>query len=378
MDIGAGVHHCRVTRNVFALQVSGRGTYLSVSGDDNEIDHNTFRNKNTEGQMLYVQGPGGAKMAQRTWIHHNHFHDFKSSGRNNSSGLHIGSSWRSMSPAHALVEHNLFVRNRGENEGAICNKSCDNIYRFNTILDSTELSLRHGHRCQVYANYFINTSGVRFFGHDHQIYSNYFEQCRPAIAIGNGGATIPPGPLTSHERPEYVKVVYNTLVNNRTNVQMGPRRNGLGCSDLVFANNMIVGGDKAVLIAGPLTNPTWEGNILWSTQPGELPMEGYAEIDPVLTKDDHGVRRLSPASPAIGRGIDSYRFVDVDIDGQPRSGKLDVGCDQFLAGSAFNRPLSEADVGPKAAEEQDRALIVAPMKKTAIDGAKRNASAGRD
>jgi poly(beta-D-mannuronate) lyase len=216
MRIGDGVHHCRVTRNLFELQVDGRGTYLSVFGDDNEIDHNTFRNKKTEGQMVYVQGPGRSEMARRTWVHHNAFLDFERSRRNNSTGLHIGSSYRSMSSAFSVAEYNLFVRNVGENEGAVCNKSCDNVYRYNTIVDSTELSLRHGHRCQVYGNFLINSGGVRFFGHDHVIYSNYFERCRPAVSIGNGGATIPPGSLQSHQRPDRVKVVYNTLVNNRS------------------------------------------------------------------------------------------------------------------------------------------------------------------
>ncbi len=67
----------------------------------------------------------------------------------------------------------------GENEGCICNKSCDNTYRFNTFGEgSTELSVRHGNRCDIYANFFIGCEGIRFFGHDHRIYSDYFP---PAI-----------------------------------------------------------------------------------------------------------------------------------------------------------------------------------------------------
>ena len=81
MTLEAGVHHCRVSRNVFELAVDEKARYLSVSGDDNEIDHNTFRNKSTEGQMIQVQGPGESGMAQRTWIHHNYFHDFRNSRR---------------------------------------------------------------------------------------------------------------------------------------------------------------------------------------------------------------------------------------------------------------------------------------------------------
>jgi poly(beta-D-mannuronate) lyase len=363
MSLGGGVHHCRVTRNVFALKVDGRATYLDVLGDDNEIDHNTFRDKDTEGQMLYVQGPGGDAMAQRTWVHHNYFLDFKPTGKNNATGLHIGSSWRSMSSAYSVAEYNLFVRNRGENEGAICNKSSDNIYRYNTIVDCTELSLRHGHRVEVYGNLIIDSSGVRFFAWDHRIFGNYFEGCRPAISVGNGDATIPPGQLTAHQRPDRVLVVYNTLVNNRSNVQMQGRKNGLGAEDLVFADNLIVGGNKAVTIGGPLARAKWQGNIVWNTEggAGDLPESGFTAIDPKLVKDDHGVWRLSAGSAAIGKGVGAYSFVEVDIDGQPRPDKgLDVGADQFSATGPTRHPLTEVEVGPKAPDEGDRPLIWAP------------------
>jgi poly(beta-D-mannuronate) lyase len=209
----------------------------------------------------------------------------------------------------------------------------------------------------------INSGGLRFFAHDHRVYGNYFERCRPAIAIGNGGATIPPGPLTSHERPDRVKVVYNTLVDNRANVQMSARRDGLGADDLVFANNVIVGGNKVVTIAGPLGNPTWAGNIVWGAEGGggDLPAVGFRVVDPGLVKDERGIHRLAAGSAAIGRGVGSYPFVKIDMDGQPRPEKgLDVGADQFSREAVVNRPLTEGDVGPKAPAEADRPLIGAP------------------
>jgi poly(beta-D-mannuronate) lyase len=369
MVIEAGAHHCRVTRNVFALKVEGRSTYLTVNGDDNEVDYNTFRDKNTEGQMCYVQGTGPgpgdtpALMAKRNWVHHNYFVDFGKGAPNNASGLHFGSSHRSMDPGYSVAEYNLFVRNIGENEGAICSKTTDAIYRYNMIIDSTELSLRHGHRARVYGNIMINSSGLRFFAHDHQIFSNYFENNRPAIAIGNGGATIPPGPLTSHQKPERVKIVYNTLVNNRANIQMGGRNNGLGADDIVVANNLIVGGNKAVAIAGPLKDPKWEGNILFNTDggAGDMPKDGFTEADPKLVKDKHGIQRLTEGSAAIGKGLGSYPFVSEDVDAQPRPGeKLDVGADQFSKEPPLNRPLTLKDVGPNAPPEKERPLISKP------------------
>jgi poly(beta-D-mannuronate) lyase len=363
MELGEGVHHSRVTRNVFELTVDGRARYLHVVGDDNEIDHNEFRNKDTEGQMLHVQGPRDRAMAQRTWIHHNYFHDFDNSRRNNSSALHIGHSGRSMTSAWSVVEHNLFVRTEGENEGGVCNKATDNVYRFNTFgEDSSELSLRHGKRCLVYGNFFLGSSGVRFFSHDHRIFSNYFEGCRPAIAIGNGGATIPPGELTSHERPDRVHVVFNTLVNNRTNVRMNGRRRGLGANDLVFANNIIVGGDEAVEIDGPLANPTWAGNVVWDNDggPGDIPGDGFSEIDPNLSSDEDRPWALGEGSPAISAGVGAFDYVTIDIDGQPRGEARDAGADQHSSEPPTNRPLTEADVGPHV-PEVDRPWISGPQ-----------------
>jgi poly(beta-D-mannuronate) lyase len=359
MRLETGAQHCRVTRNLFALKVDTKGTYVDVVGDDNEIDHNTFRDKDTEGEMLIVQGPAPDKVTRRTWIHHNYFVDFRNSHKNNASAIQIGLSSRSMDSAFSVVEHNLFVRTVGENEGAVCNKSCDNIYRYNTIVDCTELSIRHGHRVQAYGNFVFNSDGIRFFAHDHEIYSNYFEGCHPAINIGNGDGLIPPAKLTAHQRPERVKVVYNTFVDNKTNVQMAGRKDGLGAVDITVANNLIVGGPKAMTIAGPFEGAKLEGNVLWQTEPGDLPAGAFVMMDPGLTKDDRGVRRIANGSPLIGKGLGKYDFVKVDVDGQPRGARLDVGADQVSGAGVANRPSTEAEVGPKAAEE-GRALISAP------------------
>jgi poly(beta-D-mannuronate) lyase len=352
MELPAGTHHCRITRNVFQLSVSERGAYLTVSGDDHQIDHNTFRDKNTEGQMLQVQGPPAPTMAQRTWIHHNYFCNFANSGRNNSSALHIGHSSRSLTSAHSLVEHNLFVGTRGENEGAVCNKSCDNTYRFNTFGEGcTELSLRHGNRCLVYGNFFIGThGGLRFYGDDHKIFSNYFEGNDPALNIGNGDANVPPGQLTSHDRPDRVQVVFNTLVGNTTDVVMSGRSNGLGATGLVFANNIIQGGGRAVAIGGPLSDALWQGNILWENAegPGDIPVRGYTRIDPQCKQDATGVYRLQTGSPVIGKAAGSYPYVVTDMDGQDRGSTFDPGADQFSIVPIANRRLTPADVGPDA------------------------------
>jgi poly(beta-D-mannuronate) lyase len=350
VKLSDGTHHCRVTRNVFALRVARSASYMTVSGDDHEIDHNTFQDKNTEGKMLEIVGPGSSAMAQRAWIHHNYFFNFANANRNNASALHIGSSARSLSPAHCIVEYNLFVKTRGENEGAICNKACDNIYRFNTFGEGcTELSLRHGNRCLVYGNFFLGTrGGLRFFGDDHRIFSNYFERNRPAVQIGNGDGNVPPAKLTSHDRPDRVQFVFNTLVNNMSNVVMDRRKNGLGASHLVFANNIIQGGDRGVSIGGPLEEPKWKGNICWKTDAGDIPATGYMSVDPKLELAPDHRFQLRAGSPAIRRANGAYSDFELEIDGQKRGALLDVGADQLSSVPILNKILTLEDVGPFA------------------------------
>ena len=283
---------------------------MTVSGDDHEIDHNTFQNKNTEGQMLEVQGPRGRAMAQRTWIHHNYFYNFENSRRNNSSALHIGHSSRSLSAAHSVVEHNLFIKTRGENEGAsaisLATISIDSI-RSERAAPSYLCAM------EIVA-WFTATSlsalgaGCDSIGDDHRIFSNYFQDNRPAVQIGNGGANVPPAELTSHDRPDRVQFVFNTLIDNRSNVIMRNRRSGLGATHLIIANNIIQGGRNAASIEGPLPDATWQGNIIWGIEDevGDIPPAGYTSIDPQLQKGTGGIYRLGSGQSGHWS---SHRFV---------------------------------------------------------------------
>ena len=44
--------------------------------------------------------------------------------------------------------------------------------------------------------------------------------------------------------------------------------------------------------------------------------------------------------------VGDFAFVREDIDGQARTGKLDVGCDQRSDRPITHRPLTPRDVGP--------------------------------
>ena len=347
--VEAGANHCRYTRNVFQLTGKSRGYYLMISGDDTEIDHNSFQNKFTVGQMIIVHGPGTNLMAQRTWIHQNIFTNFPDTHQNNCSAIQIGVSGRSLSSAHSLVEDNLFIRCRGENEN-ICNKSCDNVYRYNTFgTDCSELSLRHGNGNIVYANFFIGSDGIRIFGKNDKIYSNYFQDCRRGIHIGNGDGVIPPSKLTAHDRPDGIQIVFNTVVNCRNSVMMQARRHGLGATNITFADNIIVGSGRLFAMDGPITNSIWRDNMFWGETNGLTSdmAGGFTLVDPKLKPDANGEYHLQKGSPAIGKATGGFRYVKIDMDGQKRGWwRRDVGADEFSTKPIVNRILTPADVGP--------------------------------
>lgn len=299
--ISVGAHHIRITRCTFGPG-TGKGYYLGVRGDDCEVDHCEFRDKNRVGNMIDVAGANG-QVARRLHIHHNYFHDFRKSAvageGNGLETIRYGLSGLSMSTGGGLIEHNLFVRCEGENE-LISNKSCGNTYRNNTFLDSkgAQLTIRHGNDCVAEKNYFRNTDGLRIFGDRHKVRENYLEQNTIGINIGNGGAEVADGaPLTSHDRPDYCEIRKNILVNNKVGYLMGARKNGLGATHTTFAENIIVGGETGVKIDGPNPGAIWKDNIIWkSASLGAIPESGFKQTDPgAQSPESLGIRILTPA-----------------------------------------------------------------------------------
>lgn len=345
---GTGTSFCRITNNIF--NAMGKGEDLTIAGSDHEIDHNTFQNKNAMGRMLAVRGTG-SQIAERLWIHHNYFKNYKDQGgANGAETLQFGLSGFSLSSSNSIVEYNLFEDCAGEAE-LVSVKASAVTLRYNTIRNCpAQFTLRHGNKCLVYGNYFINTPGLRFFGDDHIIYSNYFENCDPAITIGNGDGEVANGsPLTSHDRPDRTVITFNTLVNNKVNITQTGRKDGMGATFITVSNNIIQGGGPAAAISGPYTNGTWSGNILFNTNgAGDMPKEGFNIIDPKLVKDAGGAFHLQKNSPAINAAHGNYPSITVDMDGQKRITPFDIGADEFSNEKMIARILNPSDVGANA------------------------------
>jgi poly(beta-D-mannuronate) lyase len=282
-QVRSGASHIRFTHNVFAC--TGDGAYLTVAGDDTEINRNEFRDKRTVGNMIDVRG-AGTQVARRVWIHDNYFHDFTSPGpgTNGAETIRFGLSGLSLSKGLGLIEDNLFVRCTGENE-MLSIKSGSNIIRRNTLLDSpgAQLTLRHGNENVVRLNYLRGTDGIRIFGDRHRVSENYLEGNTVAIQIGNGDGEVADGAaLTSHDRPDAAVIALNVLVNNTGNIVMTWRDKGLGARDATIAHNLIEGGGPAAVIDGPFPGAIWRDNTVW-TPAGEGSMpDGFTRKKPVI------------------------------------------------------------------------------------------------
>jgi poly(beta-D-mannuronate) lyase len=346
--MGTGTSFCRFTQNIF--ETPGDGEDLTVAGSDQEVDHNTFQNKNAMGRFIAVRGQD-KQIAERLDIHHNYFNNQASQGgKNGAEALQFGLSGFSLSSSNSIVEYNLFEKCEGENE-LISVKASAVTLRYNTIRNCpAQFTLRHGNKSFVYGNYFFNTPGLRIFGDDHLIYSNYFENCSSAIVIGNGDGEVADGAqLTSHDRPDRVLIAFNTLVNNKENIIQTARKNGMGATSITVADNIIQGGGPAATIAGPYPTPQWVGNILFNVMgAGDMPAGGYTIVDPKLAKTSTGIYHLQSGSPAVDHAVGSYPGIKFDMDGQSRTAPLDIGADELSDSSAQAHVLNPADVGYNA------------------------------
>lgn len=348
--VAAGARHIRITRNQF--RCAGDGAMLSISGDDVEVDHNEFAEKTTTGAMLALAG-AGQQVARRTWIHHNLFRDFAAPIGSGSEMLRVGLSVTGLSVGRALVEHNLFLRARGETK-LVSNRSSGNVYRHNTFAESptAQFDLRHGNEVEFYGNFLRGTEGLRIFGDRHRVHGNYFESNYAGISLGNGTVESagPGAPAAAMDRPDDCAIVFNTFVDNRTHLQLA-RATGerLGARNITVAHNVFQGGTTVARIEGPYAGAVWKGNFLGPrVSPGQMPPEGYTRGNLQLQPAADGLQRPAPSSPLLDAGSRDFPFVEVDLDGQPRGDRPDAGADEVTAAPVSARPLRPEDVGPAA------------------------------
>ncbi len=328
--------------------------WVSLYGVSNRVDHCYFGGKQHAGTTLVVWVGDKPNYHQ---IDHNHFGPRPRLGENGGETIRVGTSEVSMNNSRTVVEFNLFQECNGEVE-IVSNKSCENIYRHNTFLNCEgAMTLRHGNRCVVEANYFLgnhrkNTGGVRVIGEDHRVVNNLFSElegveARSALTLMNG---LKDSPLHGYFQVKRAVIAFNTFSNCQSSVLIGyvsdnPKGGDLPPLDCVFANNLLESAKVPLIKVETVPqNWKWQGNIAI----GDAGMAISAGIDQIDAKGKDWRPAGAPMdySRTVGKGVAGFPEVEEDIEGQPRYAVKDVGCDQKSVAPVKYKILTKETTGP--------------------------------
>jgi len=329
--------------------------WVSLYGVSNRVDHCYFAGKQHAGTTLVVWVGDRPNYHQ---IDHNHFGPRPRLGENGGETIRVGTSDVSMNNSRTTVEFNLFQECNGEVE-IVSNKSCENVYRHNTFLNCEgAMTLRHGNRCVVEANYFLGnhrkyTGGVRVIGEDHRVVNNYFSELggiesRSALTLMNG---LRDSPLHGYFQVKRAVIAFNTFVDCRSTLLLGfvsdnPKGGDLPPLDCVFANNLLVSHKESLVkLESAPSNWLWQGNL----SQGELGMPkvtGVDDSDVRLAKGSDGIFHPPLNSPGQDAAVGEFPEVVQDIEGGNRDNKKDVGCHEVSTGVVLHRYATKSDTGP--------------------------------
>ncbi len=334
---------CRLT----ACAVTGgdHRNYLRMWGEGHRVDHCHFSGKTSDAPTVQIEVEEQPNLHR---LDHNHFGHRPPLGRNGGETIRVGYSHQSMRSSGTVVEFNLFEHCDGELE-IISNKSCDNIYRANTFRECAgTLTLRHGNRCTVEGNFFLGngkrgSGGIRVIGEEHRIFNNYIDSVAGGAFMITAG--IPDTPLDGYVAAKNCTVAFNTVVDARgacieLNAGLGTSRRTVQADHITIAHNLFSVPEKGLLAKGREGKSwRWTGNF---SNRGD---DRANKVDLMLTRGQDGLWRPAPGSPARGTAR-PFPGVERDIDGQPRHGRLDAGCDQLAAAPVTSRPMTVAETGP--------------------------------
>lgn len=338
--------------------------WVSLHGDNNRVDHCWFQEKKHRGTTLVVWlDLGDAPNYHR--IDHNYFtRPLLSTGNNEAETIRVGDSNTSLTDSRTTVEYNFFEECDGEIE-VISNKSCYNVYQYNTFYNNAAiLTLRHGHYCTVKGNYFFGngksgSGGVRIIGVGHKVYNNYMQDLAgtgnlraPIVIMGGVDGLTVTDATNRYVASQDNLIAFNTIVNCAQNIYVGSDKTSSpevykAPSNNTIDNNIIYNGKDAVMKYefGEIASFKYSGNMYFNTTLGTT-NSGFTNVDPLFTTATGFVPyRIKSNSPAINASTGTYTYTE-DFDGETRIGKLDVGCDEYMASSPLRNPILKTEVGP--------------------------------
>ena len=378
--------HVRVTRNSFCLreQVKPRNWehWVTVVGDQsayNRIDHNLFERKVNRGSHVFIRGDDAVLVcSQHDRIDRNHFRNvIFANGENGhetirTGGNDLGASDRS---SFTTIEENFLEQCSGEGE-IVSLKSSDNVVRNNTLMNCRgSICLRLGNRNVVSGNFVIATDGkpgrggVKLYGFEHRVFNNYFLGLTGArhespLALIPGTLDTPTtetigkkyDPMTSVP-PTRCWIAFNTWIDCAP-LQFGFKKDAVRThipNECTFVNNLAV---RTKPQSPPLVNLELvhnlraQGNLGYDcgTAPQVQSAGWFRWENPRLSRAEEGpgLWRLTESSPAIDATTAVFPAIDDDVFGRVRTGRRDIGAEEFSHDAMRRRPLTSEDVGPDA------------------------------
>jgi len=346
---------CRVTDiAIVDVDLGNRSDtkWVSLYGQRDRVYHCAFSGKTNPGTLLVVWRSGARADDDR--IEHNLFANRPPLSSNGNEAVRVGTGAEAASDSRTAIEENLFEAMSGDAE-VISIKSGANVIRHNTIRRSLgTLTLRNGAGSVVDGNIIltdrlIDAGGIRVIGPRHRVINNYVEGVRTTSSARGGIALLSgqPNPGPGDDTPvSDVLVAFNTLVDCDASFIFGAGTNPLAPSNVTVANNLVSGARGAVVAPGVgLATPRLAGNLYDGAPLGLASPKGFTGVDARLLRAADGLLRPAPGSPAIDAAMGAFGVQD-DLDGQPRTGPFDVGCDETDAPGPTRAPLTRDDVGP--------------------------------
>ncbi|MEM1444905.1 MAG: polysaccharide lyase 6 family protein [Planctomycetota bacterium] len=339
--------------NYNPADIDTRYFWVSLYGDNNRVDNNTFVGQNHSGVTVTVWRNGSTDNHR---IDGNLFADRPQGNGNGFETIRIGTSEFSLSDSQTIVENNLFHATDGETE-IISVKADNNDLRYNTFLESAgTLTLRHGNGNRVNGNFFLGngknqSGGIRVIGEDQVITNNYLAdldgRAGGGIVLTAGQPDFPVSGLSGYQPVVNATIAHNTLVDIddaafHLDDGIGTRDRTLLPDQVTFANNLVRGSESA-FEGTEGSNFDWQNNLAFDGPLGVSSRPGILEVDPQLVLGADGLWRPGPNSPVIDAGVAG--FATDDMDGQPRVGLVDIGADEVSTAVIVRKPLSRDDVG---------------------------------
>ena len=321
--------------------------WISLFGSHNRVDHCLFRGKSAPGAMISVF-PGGE--TPEHLIDNNNFAMRERSQGDENETIRVGAIGSETLSTNVKIESNVFQACSGGPE-IIANCSSGNSYSHNVFrFCEGSISLRSGSDCKVEGNYFLGatqplTGGVVLNDDGHRVINNYFSDLQGTD--GMAPIALACNKSDSQTKAKGSLIAFNTLVNCKTGVSVLPlAKDSKGLSNCVIANNILQNMEVSTFAhIEQLSDSVLIANIAHSDHPTPLPEAGVLKVDPKLALDKDRIWRPVESSPARAAAQGNQSEVKDDIDGQPRNGTKDIGCDQFSNDQVVHSLLATEEFG---------------------------------